>query len=435
MAVPRRRPNRTLTGLRAALGMTQEAYAHAVGVSEREVRDWEAGRVRCPQTFALHRLHALHGTTEAEDLGFVSRRPAPPLGTVRTSDPETTEAAVYRRNLLGLVLTAAFSAQHLPPISKLLAQDDPYQRQVGRPDIDRIVRANSDLTSADLTVGGAAVAPDVLMRLFRSKAALLHGRYASEASRQAAHSAVAHLGSTIGWMLYDSGRHLASRQLYVASLRVAGSADDVWPLRAVICSEMARQALHCGGPAEAGELIGIAHSADSHLPAAARAELHAISATIAAITGDRSRTLDHIARAETEFADARPHNDPTWIAWFTAAELSGDTGDAVAALAQHHDDLRDDAAARLTAAATDHSPNSQRSAALAWTQLAQLHAARSSSPLAAHAAHQAVDLAERLRSPRLTETLTAATNTLSTLDTHPDLDAALTRIRALQPAV
>lgn len=414
--------------------MTQEAYAGTVGVSEREVRDWEAGRVRCPQTFALHRLHALHGTTEAEDLGFVSRRPAAAVGTVRTSDPETTEAAVYRRNLLGLVLAAAFSAQHLPPISGLLAEDDPYRRQVGQPDIDRILRANSDLTSTDLTVGGAAVAPAVLTRLFRSKAALLHGRYASEATRQAAHSAVSHLGSTIGFMLFDSCRHLAARQMYVASLRVAGGADDLWPLRAVICSEMARQALHCGGPAEAGELIGIAHGADSHLPAAARAELHAISATIAAATGDRGRTLDHIARAETEFADADPDNDPAWITWFTGAELAGDTGDAVAALAQHHDDLRDDAAGRLTAAAEGHSPAGQRSAALAWTQLAQLHAARSSSPLAAHAAHQAVDLAERLRSPRLTETLTASAVPLSALDAHPDLDAALDRIRTLQPA-
>jgi len=431
MAERPHRPNRTLTGLRVALGMTQQQYAAAAGVSEREVRDWEAGRVSCPQTWSLQRLHGLHGTSTPEDLGFAgrSRRAHQSAGTVEPGDQ--TEAAVYRRNLIGLVVAAAFGAQHLPALGGLLAEDEPYDRQVGLGDVERITKANASLTSTDLMVGGAAVPVDVLMRQFRTKSALLYGRFASDATRAATHSAVAHLGSTIAWMMFDQGRHLNSRQMYLASLRIAKGADDTWALRAVICSEMARQARHCRAFEEAEELIGIAHGADSQLPATARAELHAISASIAAANGDRTRTIDQIRRAEDEFGRAKKGTDPAWIAWFTPAELAGDTGEAMAVLAQHHDDLRADAAARLTASARSHQPSAQRSAALTMTRLAELHAADHNPTRAARATHQAVDLAERLRSPRLTETLNTAATTMSPLAAHPDMASAIARIRAL----
>jgi transcriptional regulator with XRE-family HTH domain len=253
-----------MTGLRVALDMTQEQYARAAGVSEREVRDWEAGRVSCPQTWALQRLHALHGTSLPEDLGFRrrSRRRGLPASTVKQGDQ--TEATVYRRDLVGLVLAAAFNAQHLPALGDLLAEGQTDTRRVGLGDIEQIHKANAGLTSTDLMVGGGAVAVDKLQQQFRTKAALLHGRFASDATRAAAHSAVAHLGSTIGWMLFDQGRHLASRQMYLASMRISKGADDALPLRAVICSEMARQARHCGAFAEASELGRVLEAGQSH---------------------------------------------------------------------------------------------------------------------------------------------------------------------------
>ena len=302
-------------------------------------------------------------------------------------------------------------------------------------DIDRVTRANTALASTDLTVGGAAVSSDVLQRQFQAAAALLHGQFSHDTTRKAMHSAVAHLGSTAAWMLFDQGRPLAARQMYLASMQIAGGANDVWPLRAVICSEMARQARHYGLLGEADELVGIAHGADSHLTGTARAMLHAISASTAAAAGDRTRTVEHIRRAEEEFGRANAANDPEWIAWFTQAELAGDTGEAMAVLASHHEQLRDEAAARLTASATTHQPTAQRSAALAWIRLAELHTARRSPAHAARAAHQAVDLAERLRSPRLNQTLTSATIPMGTLKAHPDIAAAITRIRTLTPTL
>jgi hypothetical protein len=425
-----RRPNRILTGLRLSLDMTQEQYAQAAQVSTREVRAWESGEVSCPQAFALQRLHALHGTTGPEDLGFVQRGGRRPVGTVGESDQ--MEVAVYRRNLVGLALAAAFSTQHFPAVAGLL-QPGAERRRVGLGDIERVTRANTGLASTDLTVGGAAVSSDVLRQQFDRAAALLHGQFSRDTTRQAMHSAVAHLGSTIGFMLFDQGRPLPARQVYLASMRIAGGADDKLPLRAVICSEMARQARHYGLLSEADELIGIAHSADSQLTGTARAMLHAISASTAAAAGDRTRTVEHIRRAEDEFGHADPKKDPEWITWFTGAELSGDTGEAMAVLASHHEDLRDEATDRLTASVTTHQPTAQRSAALSWIRLAELHTARRTPGHAAHAALQAVDLAERLQSPRLAQTLNSATTAMGTLKAHPDIAAAISRIRALTP--
>jgi transcriptional regulator with XRE-family HTH domain len=425
-----RRPNRILTGLRLSLGMTQEEYAQAAQVSTREVRAWEAGEVSCPQAFALQRLHALHGTTGPEDLGFAPRGARRPVGTVGESDQ--MEVAVYRRNLVGLALAAAFSTQHLPAIAGLL-QSSQEGRRVGLGDLQRVTRTNTGLASTDLTVGGAAVSSEVLLRQFRTAAALLHGQFSRDSIRTAMHSAVAHLGSTIGFMLFDQGRPLPARQVYLASIRIAGGADDLWPLRAIICSEMARQARHYGLLSEADELIGIAHGADSHLTDTAKAMLHALSASAAAAAGDRTRTDEHIRRAEDAFGHADPKKDPEWIAWFTRAELAGDTGEAMAVLASHHEELRDEAAARLTASATTHQPTAQRSAALAFIRLAELHTARRSPALVGAAAHQAVDLAERLRSPRLTQTLTSTTAAMASLKAHPDVASAIARIQALAP--
>lgn len=430
---PPAQPNRTLTALRRRLGMTQEQYATAVGASSREVRAWESGQVRCPQAWSLARLHSLHGTTAPEDLGFKPRQQSRTGDTVRATDH--AEAIVFRRDLLGLVAAAAFSARPVPALVGLLNSTEPAGA-VGAVDVERVQRTNTALYGADLLVGGAAVEPAGLIDQYRKAATGLRGTFQREATRQAMHSAVAHLGSTIGFMLFDQGHHVRARQVYTASLRVAADATDCWPLRAIICSELARQCQHLGAFKEADELIRIAHGADAEVTPTFRAMLHAQSATTAAHSGDVPATRRYFRMAEDAFADAEPAEDPDWISWFDTAELNGETGNALALLAIDHEQVRDEAAGRLTEAASSHGPTEQRSTALALTRLAGIHAARHDANETARTTRLALDITERLRSPRVTDELAALRPRLRPLQGNrevAEVDRAITGLTAAAP--
>lgn len=340
---------------------------------------------------------------------------------------------MYRRNLLGLVVAAAFTSRPLPALSGLL-DDQSATTAVGSADVARLEQANRALHTADLLVGGAALSSAALLAQYRKATTLLHGTFAHAAQRSAMHSAVGHFGSTIRFMLFDVGEHLKARQVYLASLRVAGEATDRWALHAIICSELARQSCHLAAAAEADELIRIAHSAEAELTPTTKAMLHAVHATATAAAGDRNATGRYVGLAEDSFADSTPANDPEWITWFDAAELHGETGAALAVLATHHDDLRDDAVARLSTSAAPHGPGEQRSTALALTRLAAVHATRQDSSAAVKAARRALDIAERLRSPRIVDTLARLTNTLQPLAARPGVADVVRRTTALAAA-
>lgn len=233
-----RKPNQQLIRLRLQLGKSQEQYADLVGATARQVRNGESGRVTCPQSWHLLRMHRLHGTAEPDELGFAPRSRRRRVDTVVRND--RTEADVFRRDFLSWVAVAAFGSRPLASLTAMV-DSDRTPSAIGPTDVERVHRTNETLFSADFLIGGAAFRPDVLLNQFRRNAAGLEGRYRHDTTRAAMHSAVGHLGSTVGFMLFDQGRQTEARDVYAASLRIAQDADDCWPLRAIIFSEMARQ--------------------------------------------------------------------------------------------------------------------------------------------------------------------------------------------------
>src|SRR5262249_16317513 len=160
--------------------------------------------------------YALHGVNSPEQLGFEPRRRARSTATVGHTDPP--EADVLRRDILGAVAAAAFTNVVATPVAQLLS---PWQRSrtiaVGQADIDLVLQTNQTFYNVDFLIGGGALKPDVLLSQFRKSAGLLHGSFQTNSMRQTMHSAVAHLGSTIGFMLFDQGQHLEARKVYLAS--------------------------------------------------------------------------------------------------------------------------------------------------------------------------------------------------------------------------
>src|SRR5690348_9105925 len=192
-------PNQTLIGLRLELGKSQEEYAELLGASARQVRNWESGRVRWPQTWYLLRMNRLHGTTAPEQLGFEPRPRHGRVATVGAGD--RSEADVFRRDFLGWVAAAAFSSRPVEAVAGL-ASPAGTAPHVGQADVDRVSQTNAALFSTDFLIGGAAFRPDALVGQFRRAAISLHGRFRHDTTRRTMHSAVGHVGSTIGFMLF-----------------------------------------------------------------------------------------------------------------------------------------------------------------------------------------------------------------------------------------
>jgi len=400
-------PNRALIGLRTGLGLSQEQYAELVGAEVRSVRGWETGEVACPQARHLAKLYRLHGLSSPEQLGFQPRRRARSAATVDLTEPP--EADVLRRDILGMAAAAAFTNAVAAPVAHLLA---PLLRSpslaVGRTDVDRVRQTNQTFYDVDFLIGGGAFKPDVLIGQFRKSAGLLHGTYQHGATRQEMHSAVAHLGSTIGFMLFDQGQHLEARKVYLASLQVAREASDPWPLRAIVLSEMARQCLHLGEHDNALELLRIARGADDEITPTAKAMLHGVRARAYAGQGNVQETDRFVGEAEIEFGRADPANDPSWISWFDRAELHGETGHAYYALALNKKQRAKEAVQRLTLAADQHGPDQARSKALALTKLSKVRMVQAEPGApedGAALALQSLDLYDRLQSPRVREDL------------------------------
>lgn len=412
MGRDRYRPNQTLIGRRLALGKSQEEYAELVGATARQVRNWESGRVRCPQTWHLTRMSRLHGTTTPQQLGFAPR----PRHTRPTTGEhcDRSETDMLRRDFLGLTIAAAFNTQPLAASDR----STPTTRKVGSADVDRIEQTNDTLTQADFLIGGAAFRSEALTDQFRQATLLLDGRFRHEDTRQAMHSAVGHLGSTIGFMLFDQDRHTEVRRLYTSSLRIAQDAPDRWPLRAIVFSEMARQCIQLGQYREADELLRMARGAETEVSPTFHAMLHAVHAHARAGLGDLDQTRQYVTMAEDTFATADPANDPSWISWFDQAELAGETGAALTTLAITHDAVRDEAALRLTQSANAHSATGQRSKALALVRLATVHAVRRDVTSTTTAAYDAREASRALRSPRLALEVTALRQHLQPMRRH-----------------
>lgn len=106
------RVNYTLIALRRSLGDSQEAYAERLGVSVRQVRNWESGRVHCPQRALLHRLHHLHGTTTAVELGFTDPSA---VRVPRTADDGGGDVVQRRHLLAGIGGVSGLTALGLAP--------------------------------------------------------------------------------------------------------------------------------------------------------------------------------------------------------------------------------------------------------------------------------------------------------------------------------
>ncbi|MEV6219876.1 hypothetical protein [Nocardia sp. NPDC051833] len=186
------------------------------------------------------------------------------------------------------------------------------------------------------------------------------------------------LAETAATMSWDSGEQHTAQGYYMLSIRSAREAGDPG-LFANGLANLARQMLTLEPAGDGIDRIGYQHARASDalelvrlaqdivgrsITPTMRALLHTREAWAYAKLGRPSafhRAADNAYRA---FGDARPDNDPYWIQYFDAAELSGTLGGRLLELARKENEFADEAAEAITSAIALRKPERWRSSAL-----------------------------------------------------------------------
>lgn len=268
--------------------------------------------------------------------------------------------------------------------------------------VDHLEQRLDDLRHLDDTLGGGGLRTLAAEEL-KFTAGLLDDARHTRAIGTRLHSAVAEGARLCGWLSFDSGHHAAAQRYYLTALRAAAVADD-HATGANTLAFMAIQTYSTGNPADAVDLVDVAHNAlgrGGSTPRV-RAMLHARIARAYAKTG-QAKECAHALNAAYDAHARGPHDDdPAWCYWLSTGELENlagscalDLGDPARAL--HHFEA-------ALAAAYDQD-GYHRDHALYLTRTAEAHLAQGDIEHACASASRAVTLLGGVASARSSSTL------------------------------
>jgi hypothetical protein len=137
-------------------------------------------------------------------------------------------------------------------------------------------------------------------------------------------SAAAEVAQQLGWSAYDAGRHGAAQRYFAHGLRLAGEAADP-VLGARLLSNLSHQANYLGHYRDALHLARAAQSAAAgRATPTVTAMFLAMEARALASLGDGAGCAATLHRAERQFGQRAPADDPQWIYYFDELELAGE---------------------------------------------------------------------------------------------------------------
>ncbi|BCK56594.1 helix-turn-helix domain-containing protein [Nocardia wallacei] len=355
----------------AALRMTQEEFAEALGFKVETIQKWEQkaaegrpvkGRSAEALDTAYAQLkpaqrerfwsqilrarphiggHPVHSGTTAEEM---SAGPDPTLSGPRTWEVDDD---VRRREFGKLAAVAGVAA---------LVPDAPGR--IGMADVRRLRQGIDALGEEDQRIGGAGLVDFAVHRLAHAKSILDTCAY-DTATGNAFASAAGELAVLTGWLAFDADRHELARRCYADAMALGTEADDA-DLIAHTCLNTANQsiALARSGEGSPYKAVKLTDRARDLMRGRPPGRIHALIAVREAaaqgVLGDRAAFGRAIATAWREM-DAAAQFEPTsqcpqWIRFVTHSEVAGheargygDLGEAV-----READLYTAMAARLT---------------------------------------------------------------------------------------
>ncbi|MEZ0107115.1 hypothetical protein ABH920_001106 [Catenulispora sp. EB89] len=405
--------------------------------------------------------------TSGVDLPWAGRRSIELLGDFARSD-----LMLNRRGFLGTSLSLSAGPSLIEPMKRWLSpvpeQHSPNGRLPGRvtaEEMDRLEETTRLFRSWDAQCGGGLRRMAVVGQL-HEVTELLRDNYAPALSERLFRTA-SELALLAGWMAYDIGMQPSAQRYFVLALHAAREAGDT-PLGAHVLATMARQMIHINRAQDALELVHLAQYG-SHGTTTPRVQslLAAMEARAYANLGDSDNCRRAVAAAEDLFpgdypadgangnvsngngsvgshgsngsngADRTRTGEPSWIAFFTEAELHGENGHSFRDLAYRYPQLTEQAAKNIDRAVELLSVDESylRSRALNVVGMATVRLQQREPEAAVAYLQTGAELVQRLRSKRVEDRLrTTAGNLFARYPDVRSVREAHERTLAVLPA-
>ncbi|MEU4841755.1 helix-turn-helix domain-containing protein [Nocardia testacea] len=335
------------------------------------------------------------------------------------NDPALLSASAITSSASSKVVTGYLFGQSLS-----LATPEPL---FGVAIADQIRSTVARMMTMDFQRGGGHVR-QVLMRYYRAEVVpQLHAVHPALARREI-FSAAAEVAQLLGWSAYDAGRHAAASRYFVQGLRMAAEAGDHL-LGARLLANLSHQANFVGNYQDA---VMYARAAQTALRGQGTPSVETMCVMMEArglaSLADQRGASAAIHRADQLF-ERRNSDEPTWIGYYDAAELAGDTSHCFRDL-----QLAPQTRASIRAALTDGTPPRTR----AFIQMVAGDAALIAGDLeeAGALAAAAVINADGLQSARYLRYLSDFRRRLPPgAERHPALTEFIDLVRVNHPAV
>lgn len=310
-----------------------------------------------------------------------------------------------------------------------LAWDRP-PAQVGHGDVARLEKITAQLRAIDYAQGGGACRDAALAQVAWAQQ-LLRARSVDGVER-ALHGAVGDLHLLAGWTSFDIGLIGPARRHFTRALEHARFVDEPSLVaKALYC--LARVNIHHGWGAQAVRLLQLAQvAAQQSGLARAAALVHANLGWAQALVGDARQALDETGRARDEYGRSEDEPVPAWLRHFDSAELQALRGATLVYLREQTPAQRIEAIERLYLSTALRELPMARSRAFELTMLCWMLVDNGDVDEATRIGHQAVDLAEQIRSQRVLDRFAPLRAALQRRPDHDDLRDLDARIRALR---
>jgi transcriptional regulator with XRE-family HTH domain len=407
-------------------GVSQRHIAALTGQSQSEISEILAGRqvvsydllIRIADGLGIPRgnLGLAYDDATAALLGL--SRPGP------VTDEGGEDATQLLARLAELTIDPLTWAQPFHPAWS------PTPDRIDTDDVRRLATTTERLRALDREHGGGACRDAALAQL--SWAQQLLRAQADEQTVRELHRAVADLHLVTGWTSFDLGTLGPARRHFGRALEHARFIEEPSLVaKALYC--LGRLHLHHGWGMQALRLFQLGQvSAQESGHGRAVAMLHANLAWAYAAVGDSRQAVACIGRARDEFGRCEHEPAPAWLAFFDGAELQALRGTALAQLPDLTAQHRNEAIERFSYSTALRELPFARSRAFELTALAWLLIDNNELEHGLRVAHEAVDVASKIRSQRVIDRMGPLRASLARRRSHADVRDLVARIAALR---
>jgi len=211
-------------------------------------------------------------------------------------------------------------------------------RRVGRGDVEALWAMCDAFADADHRLGGGYARSTLVYYVNQVVFPLLQGGYSGTVGRDLM-SAAARLCDLCAFMNFDSGRHGLAQRYFIQALRLAQLGGNR-ALGAHILADMSMQAHYLRDAEQALALADAGYRTGLNCGSlSTTARCAVLQGRAYALHGDRRACANARAVAERSLERAVPADEPAWIRFFTAEQLSAEILYMASDL-DHHDEVQ-----------------------------------------------------------------------------------------------